>query len=134
MQKFCVGRKKQKVKLCRRKGEQPPKIILGGEMEKSAQFTSLWSQTLVECKEALQGGKKRKHLFNDGGEGLKILYKIKMLIFLVCHLHLSRSQQSPSSRRVPTQPWLWCWHIWTGCPCKTCSAGACQNLLFGEVL
>lgn len=75
MQKFYVGRKKQKAKLCRRKGEQAPKTVLSGEMEKSAQFTSLWSQTLVECKEALQGEKKRKHVFNDrvGGKAQNTL-------------------------------------------------------------
>lgn len=47
---------------------------------------------LLNAKQILQGEKRGKHVFNERKKRLKILYKTEMLIFLVSHLHLSRSQ------------------------------------------
>lgn len=97
MQQFCVGRKKEKPKLCRRKMKHLPKTALSGKTEKSAQLTSQWFQRPVECKASI-ARRREKQIFDEREKRLKILCQTKMLIFLVSYLHLSRSHHQAEPR------------------------------------
>lgn len=105
MQRFWIGRKKQKAKLCRRKGKQAPKIVLSGKTRKNQPNSPHCGfKHLLNAKQVLQGEKRRKHVFHEREKRLKILYKTKMLIFLISHLHLGRSQQGPIGRQSLVVP------------------------------
>lgn len=45
---------------CRRKVRRNPRTVISGKMEKPAKFTSLWFETLVECKASIARRKKEK--------------------------------------------------------------------------
>lgn len=68
-----------------------------------------------------------------GEKRLKILCQTKTLIFLVSHLHLSRSHQQQSLVVPGTALALVLAHL-DRSPCKTCPAGASQSLLYRELI
>lgn len=114
MQQFCVGRKKEKPKLCRRKRKHLPKTAFSGKTEKSAQLTSQCFQTLVECKASIARRKEEKtDIWWEGKKGSKSSAKQKRWFswFLTC---ISAGPISSRASWSQAQPWLWCWHIWTG--------------------
>lgn len=91
---LCWKEKKRKAKLCGRKGKQAPKTLLRGKKKgKIGQIHLTCFKHLLNAKQILQGEKRGKHVFHEREKRLKIFCKTKMLIFLVSHLHLSRSQQ-----------------------------------------
>lgn len=105
MQQFCIGWKKQKAKLCRSKVRQAPRTVISSKMEKKQPNSPHCGlKHLLNAKQVLQGEKRRKHIFDERKRRLNILYKTRMLIFLISHQHLSRSQQGPSGRQNLTVP------------------------------
>lgn len=76
-----------------------PQNVLSGEKEKSAKFTPLWFQTLIERKTNKHWNEKRgESTYFMWEKRLNILYKTKMLIFSVSHTAPRSSR--PCSQRV----------------------------------
>lgn len=119
---------------CRRKVRQAPWIVIIGKMEKPAKFTSLWFETLVECKASV--AKRRKHIFHERKRRLNILYKTRLLIFLISHQHLSRVPAAAGrTSQSQAQPGFWCQPIWTGSPLQNLLSWRLpESLLFWDLL
>lgn len=139
MQQFCIGRKKQKAKLCRSKVRQAPRTVISSKMEKKpAKFTSLWFETLVECKASIARRKEEKaHI---SWEEKKAQYPLQNKNADFLDLSPAPQQVSAGSQQQaePHSPrHSLCSGAGTSGPgllCKTCSAGVSQSFLFGDLL
>lgn len=136
MQQFCIGRKKQKAKLCRSKVRQAPRTVISSKMEKNQPNSPHCGlKHLLNAKQVLQGEKRRKHIFHEKAQYPLQNKNADFLDLSPAPQQVSAGSQWQAEPHSPRHSL--CSGAGTSGPgllCKTCSAGVSQSFLFGDLL